>query len=326
MAQMIASFQQQVPQFVRDNMVDVLMPLKQDVMSVQAGQAKLEAKVDQLSKELNAVRVSHQSQRDAYSKLEGKFDKVTEALERLSLQHSASSHSASGAPQPRTPTHQFNIGTPRGGGPSGPHERAADSDEDRRTKLVKFPRKVHKEHMRAIYEKVKDRYFTAEMSASTLPNFPANGGTQFGVVFESRALAVEFSEQFEKDPMRYKPIGWGAEVTLRIGPPRTPEMKAKGSLLSPVYKVLDVGDRRGVIRPSYPRFGDPRTELSVPLESGFLKDVAVMFFEHVQGAWMVKGLEVNAEVLAEPGMADRLAVAAGVRPTPMGGGASPMDT
>lgn len=67
MAQMIASFEQQVPQFVHGHMADALMPLKQDVIGLQVGQAKLKAKVDQRSKEVNAVRVSHQSQRDAYT-------------------------------------------------------------------------------------------------------------------------------------------------------------------------------------------------------------------------------------------------------------------
>lgn len=104
-------------------MVDALMPLKQDVMGVQAGQAKLDAKVDQLSKELSAVRVSHHSQRDAYTELEGNFDKVTEALERLPMQYSASSRSASEAPQPHADSPTI-IGTPRGTGPPGPRDRA----------------------------------------------------------------------------------------------------------------------------------------------------------------------------------------------------------
>lgn len=138
-------------------------------------------------------------------------------------------------------------------------------------------------------------------------------------MFGSRALAVESGEQFRKDPLRYKPVGWTTEATLRMRPPRTPEMKSSGNLLSPVYKELDVGERRGVLRPSYPRFGDPRAELSIPLESGLLKHVAVLLFENVQGERVVKCLEVDADVPAATGMDDRLAAAAGVRPVPMGG-------
>lgn len=55
MSQLAASFQHQIPQFVRDNMGEALIPLKQDGMGVQAGHEKLEVKVDQLSRELNAV-------------------------------------------------------------------------------------------------------------------------------------------------------------------------------------------------------------------------------------------------------------------------------
>lgn len=165
--------------------------------------------------------------------------------------------------------------------------------------------------MRTICEQVKGRYFSTEMSASLLQNFPADLGAQFGLVFWSRALGVEFGERFRKDPLRYKPVGLTVEVTLRSGPPRMPEMKSKGYLSSPMYKALDVWERRGVLRPTYLRFGDPRAELPIPLESGLLK--------HVQGEWVVKGLEVDAEVFEDTGMADRLAAAAGARPVPMRG-------
>lgn len=73
MAKMIASF----------NLQDALAPLKQDVVGVQVGQQQMQANLDQLFKELNAVRVSHQSQRDTYAQLATRFDKVMDKFTEL---------------------------------------------------------------------------------------------------------------------------------------------------------------------------------------------------------------------------------------------------
>lgn len=61
MVQMIASFQHQVPDSVRSNMADILAPMKQNLVNVRLGQQKLENKVEQLPRELDAVRISNQS-------------------------------------------------------------------------------------------------------------------------------------------------------------------------------------------------------------------------------------------------------------------------
>lgn len=137
-------------------------------------------------------------------------------------------------------------------------------------------------------------------------------------------MATAFAESFRADPMG--PIGWTIEVLLRIGPPRAPEMSSKGNVPSLVYKALDTSCRQGQLRPSYPKFGEPRAELPIPLDSGILHDLAIVTFGGDQGGWTITGLVVDAAVLSKDGMRAKLEVAAGVAPVPLGGEGSQMNT
>lgn len=93
--------------------------------------------------------------------------------------------------------------------------------------------------------------------------------------------------------------------------------------VSLVCKVLDTSSRQEQLRPSYPKFGEPRAELAVSLASGLLQGLAVVTFGCDQGGWSITGLAVDAAVLSENGRRAKLEVA--VAPLALGGEGSQMD-
>lgn len=78
--------------------------------------------------------------------------------------------------------------------------------------------------MRALTQK---NHMTDDIQPRVIASFPPGGGAQFGIVLATRADAMGFADSFRAQPYRYVSMGKAEEVVLRLGPPRTDEMKSK---------------------------------------------------------------------------------------------------
>lgn len=190
--------------------------------------------------------------------------------------------------------------------------------EHLRTKLVKFPYRVHAEHMRAQHAVIQSTIMTEHMRENTLASFPAGGGTQYGIIFASRDDTMRFAEAFRASPHRYHPLGKTELVTLRLGPPRTDEMKSKGVLLGRVYPEINQGAFRDRVRPSFPRNAPSRTEISIALDSGELREVARVVFDETGSERTIARIEVAQEVLGDSAMTRGIRTATGHEPILIG--------
>lgn len=98
---------------------------------------------------------------------------------------------------------------------------------------------------------------TEDIRETALPNMPASC-TRFGIMSASRSHATQFARALRDSPFRYTSIGTSTAVELRVTPTKDEPTKAKGRLLSNVYKAIDEGLYKSRLRSSYPCSSPPR--------------------------------------------------------------------
>lgn len=315
--QLLSGMAAMLPSLVDKHIMTLIEPLKADLGEIKKRQVASDKVVSRLSKEVNALRVTGQATQDKVSELSNQIANLTKAMEAMNTAKSdsaaAPASSASAMPAPRrSHAEQHSISTPRSSAQDY-KDSGGKEPEAIRTKLVSWPYKVHGEHMRTIYARLQQERMDDEMRKGAFHNVPTSG-TRFGIVFATRAHATKFSDNMRSDPFVYEPIGTAIKVTLRVAPPKDADTKAKGQLLSKVFRSIDVGTYRGRPRPSYPRVGDPRAELAIPLPSGELRDIAIVRFQEINDEWRIKTIEVAEEIFRDCKIVNELIDETGVRP------------
>lgn len=116
------------------------------------------------------------------------------------------------------------------------------------------------------------------LSTSRSRNHFPGGGTQFGIVFPTRAAAGKFADLARQRPYSHKPPD-DEGATLRVAPPRTPETKQKGILASKVNAELDRDSYQGIVRTNHLRIDPPKTTISIVMSSGQLIELAAIGYE-----------------------------------------------
>lgn len=134
----------------------VVTPLKREIVGVQQGQAKLDQNFGLLERAVTAVRDGGRTNADKITQLTAAVEKLTEAFKEMKAGTSSSSAQASGSadpprasaalasshPPPGLGAPEYHVGTPR------ERNTKATEPEHLRTKLIKFPYKVHAEHVK----------------------------------------------------------------------------------------------------------------------------------------------------------------------------------
>lgn len=120
-----------------------------------------------------------------------------------------------------------------------------------------------------------------------------------------------FTDVVRERPWSHLPQGHIGRVQIRVGPPRTDEMWDNGVFLSKIFEVINPGELTGQLNPSHPRLCLPRAEISLPLPSGEMRDLAQEYFDNKGGEGRIKQVQLDAGMLANASMTERVAKTAG---------------
>lgn len=105
------------------------------------------------------------------------------------------------------------------------------------------------------------------------------------------------ADDFRRSPHEYIPQGKVDTITRRV-PPKTEDMRSKGGLLGQIYPALSVPPFAGTIRPSFPRFGTSRAEVSQLLPGGGMKEFMRVCFDETTPSGTVSAVYIAEEVRA----------------------------
>lgn len=108
--------------------------------------------------------------------------------------------------------------------------------------MAKFPYRVHKELMRAVWAALRTACISEDVAPKVLRNVGPTA-TKFGLIFPSRAEGLAFQEACDRNPLEIPQADGRPAIRLWVGPPHDDGEKARGWLFSKAYTALNTGGR-----------------------------------------------------------------------------------
>lgn len=91
---------------------------------------------------------------------------------------------------------------------------------------------------------------------------------------------------------------------LRVGPPRDPDERRRGWLVSPVYTIMEANGMKGQVSVSFPKRFPSRAQVHRKRPSGRLIEVLTVYSARVGGEILVGGFEGHEALQPESTIVD----------------------